>query len=172
MKTRVSLKHFVTDCSSTLSILKCGLGVIHIDTQLSSLKIKGLFNPINALWKDLILHQLTLILNFNQDLALSRQIQILMSNRHKIFKNRTRKISFIKLLNAWLHLINNIIPKATSLEEIIDQLIFSKPHTKLDFKSDNLHFYCVPPRTISDKFTLIRKLCRYLQPGLIYYEIW
>ena len=38
------------------------------------------------------------------------------------------------------------------------------PHTKLDFKHH-------PTRNISDKFTIIRDLCRFLQPGLIFSTI-
>ena len=45
--------------------------------------------------------------------------------------------------------------------------IFLNPHTRLDFSSDNQYFYRVPLRNISDKFTIIKDLCRFLQPGLI-----
>ena len=37
----------------------------------------------------------------------------------------------------------------------------------MDFRSDNPYFYCIPTRNISDKFTTIRDLFRFLQPGLI-----
>ena len=56
-----------------LSISTSGPGILEIDTQLNSLKIKWiqrLLNPKNALWKNLMLHQLNLILNYNQGLAL------------------------------------------------------------------------------------------------------
>ena len=52
-----------------------GLGILDIETQLNSLKIKWiqrLLNPTNALWKNLMLYQLNLILNYNQELALFR----------------------------------------------------------------------------------------------------
>ena len=55
----------------------------------------------------------------------------------------------------------------TSTEEILDHPIFLNPHTKLDFSSDNSYFYRIPPRNISDKFTIIKDLCGFLQPGLI-----
>ena len=74
---------------------------------------------------------------------------------------------FIQLLNAWLHFTNDNFFALTSIEEILDQLIFLNPHTKLGFSSDNPYFYCIPPRNISDKFTIIRDLFRFLQPGLI-----
>ena len=48
-----------------LSIWIGGLGILDIDTQLNSLKIKliqRLLNPTNAIWKDLILN---LILSSN-----------------------------------------------------------------------------------------------------------
>ena len=54
-----------------LSIWKGGLGILEMGTQLNSLKIKWiqkLLNPTNALWKDLMLYRLKLILNSNQDL--------------------------------------------------------------------------------------------------------
>ena len=60
---------------STLSIWKGGLGILDIDTQLNSIKIKWmqrLLNPTNALRKDLVLYLLNLILNSNQGLALFR----------------------------------------------------------------------------------------------------
>ena len=54
-----------------------------------------------------------------------------------------------------------------SIEELLDQPIFSNPHTKLDFTSDNPYFYCIRPGNISNKFTIIRDLCRFEQPDLI-----
>ena len=114
-----------------------------------------------------MLYQLNLILNSNQGLALVRQKQILRSNRHKNFQKQNNKDFFIQLLNAWLHFTNNNFRTPTSIEEILDQPMFLNPHTKLDFSSDNPYFYCIPPRNISDKFTIIRDLCRFLQPGLI-----
>ena len=50
-----------------------GLGILDIETQLNSLKIKWiqrLLNPTTALWKNLKLYQLNLILNYNLELAL------------------------------------------------------------------------------------------------------
>ena len=58
-----------------LSIWTIGVGILDIETQLNSLKIKWiqkLLNPTNALWKNLMLYQLNLILNYNQELALFR----------------------------------------------------------------------------------------------------
>ena len=57
-----------------------------------------------------------------------------------------------------------------SAEKIRDQPIFWNSHTKLDFSSDNPYIYCIPSRNISDKFIIIRDLCRFLQPGLISYS--
>ena len=48
-----------------LSIWTIGLDILDIETQLNSFKIKWiqkLLNPINALWKNLMLYQLNLIL--------------------------------------------------------------------------------------------------------------
>ena len=149
-----------------LPIWKGGLGIVDIDTQLNYLKIKWiqrLFHPTNALWKDLMLYRLNLILNYNQGLALFRQNQILRSTRHKNLQNHNNEDFFIELRNAWLHFINNTFPTPTSIEEILDQPLFLNPHTKLDFNSDNPYFYCIPPKNISDKFTTIRETCRFLQ---------
>ena len=51
------------------------------------------------------------------------------------------------------------------IEEI--QHIFLNPRTNLDFSSDNPFFYCIPPRNISDIFAIIRRLGKFLKPGLI-----
>ena len=71
------------------------------------------------------------------------------------------------MLNAWLNFTNNSFPSPTSIEEILDQPLFLNPHTKLRYNSDNPYFYCLPPQNISDKFSTIRDICRFLQPGLI-----
>ena len=48
-----------------LSIWNIGLGILGVDIQIKLLQIQSLINPTNALWKDLILHRLNLILNSN-----------------------------------------------------------------------------------------------------------
>ena len=50
-----------------------------------------------------------------------------------------------------------LTPPPISLAEIFLQPISLNPHTRLDI---------IPSRNISDKFTIIRGLCRFLQPGL------
>ena len=52
-------------------------------------------------------------------------------------------------------------PSLISMEDILVQPISLNPHTILDFSS------IILPRNISVKFTIIRDLCRFLQPGLI-----
>ena len=37
----------------------------------------------------------------------------------------------------------------------------------MDFNSDNPYFYRIPPKNILNKFTIIRDICRFLQPGFI-----
>ena len=64
-----------------------GPGILDTETQLNSLKIKWvqrLLNPTNALWKNLMLYELNFLLNYNQELALFRQKQILRltSSKH------------------------------------------------------------------------------------------
>ena len=65
---------------------------------------------------------------------------------------------FIQLLYACLHLTNNNFPVFISIEEIFDQPIFLKPHTRMDFKHPTQEYL---------KFTIIRGFSRFLQPGLI-----
>ena len=156
-----------------LPISKGGLGILDIDTQLNSLKLKWvqrLFHPTNALWKDLMLYRLNLLLHSNQGLALFRQNQIIRSIRHKNLQKHNNEDFFIELLNAWLHFTNSKFPTPTSIEEILDQPLFLNPHTKLDFTSDNPFFCRIPPKNISDKLSIIRDICRFLQPVFISYS--
>ena len=82
-------------------------------------------------------------------------------------QKQNNKDFFIQLINAWQRFINSNFTTPTSIEEMLDKPIFSNQYSKLDFSSDGPYFYCVPPRNISDKFTAIWYLCRFLQPGLI-----
>ena len=96
-----------------LPIWKGRLGILDIDTQLNSLKIKWiqrLLHPATALWKDLMLYRLNLILNSNQGLALFRQNQILRSIRHKTYRTTIMKISFSNSLTP-----GYFLPRITSL---------------------------------------------------------
>ena len=82
-----------------LSIWKCGLGILDIDTQLNSLELKWnwrLLNPTNVLWKGLMLHWLNLKNNSNQGLSLFRQKQMLRSSRHKSLQNQSNEDFFRK----------------------------------------------------------------------------
>ena len=85
--------------------------------------------------------------------ALSWQKQILRSNAHKNLQKRNNEDFFIQIRNAWLHFTNNDFLNPTSIEEICDQPIFLNPY----FKSTQDYF----------KFTIIRNVCRFLQPFLI-----
>ena len=153
-----------------LPIWRGGLGVLDIDTQLNTLRIKWicrLFSSHDALWKDLMLYRLNLNLKSNQGLALFRQNQILRSTRHCNLQKNNNEDFFIQMLNAWLNFTNNSFPSPTSIEEILDQPLFLNPLTKLPYNSDNPYFSCLPPQNISAKFFTIRDICRFLQPGLI-----
>ena len=99
---------------------------------------------------------LKLILNSDQGLALFRQKQIVRG----VLVTETYKKSedfFIQLLYAWLHLTNNNFPAFIAIEEIVDQSIFLNQHTRMDFKQPIQEYF---------KFTIIRNLCRFLQPGI------
>ena len=112
-----------------------------------------------------MLYLLNLILNFSQNLALFRQKRILRSTR-----NSQKQSNFLlnHLINSWLHFTNNKSSTPTCTEEIFDQSIFLNPNTKLNFRSNNSYFHCVPPKIISKKFNLIKDLGRSLQPGLTF----
>ena len=102
--------------------------------SLNSLKItliQILLNPTNALWKDLILFRLNLILNTNQSIALFRQAHILRSTRHKNLQKQNNEDVFRQLLNTWLHFTSNKFPTSTHIEETLDQPIFLNSLTKL-----------------------------------------
>ena len=114
-----------------------------------------------------MLYRLNLNLKSNQGLALFRQNQVLRYTRHSNLQNNDNEDFFIQLLNAWLHFTNNTLPPPISIEEILDQPLFLNLHTKLHYNSDNPYFYCLPPQNISNKFTTIRDICRFSQPGLI-----
>ena len=81
-------------------------------------------------------HAVSIELNSNQGLAYFRQKHILRSNRHRNLQKQNNEDFFIQLVNAWLHFTSNNFPVPTALEKILDQPIFSNPHTKLDFSSD------------------------------------
>ena len=71
-----------------ISIWKCGLGFLDLDTQLKSLELQWILrflNLTNALRKGLMLYWLNLKNNSNQNLCSFRQKQILSSSRHKKF---------------------------------------------------------------------------------------
>ena len=52
-------------------------------------------------------------------------------------------------------------------KEIFEQPIILNLHTKLYFSSNNPYIYSILPKNITDKFTMIRNICRFFQPGLI-----
>ena len=79
----------------------------------------------------------------------------------KIYKNRTMKISLISY-----SILGYISPITTSLLLIYRRnscpnLIFKPTH------QTGWTLSSIPPRNISDKFTITWDLCRFLQPGLI-----
>ena len=55
------------------------------------------------------------------------------------------------------------------IEEALEQPIILNPHTNLNFSSDNPYFYSIPTKNITDEFTIIRDLCKFLRTGLISY---
>ena len=112
-----------------LSILRGGLGILDIETQLNSLKliwIQGLLNATNSLWNNPTLYQLDPILSFNRGLVLVKQKQILGLIDTKICKCRTMKISLVNYL-----LLAYISPITTSLPSCLLEKFLT--NTKLDF---------------------------------------
>ena len=81
-----------------------GVGILDIEMQLKPLKIKWiqrLLNPTYAPWKNLILYQLNLILNYNQGLDCFLDKNILRSTSRKHLHKQNDEDFFIQLLNAW-----------------------------------------------------------------------
>ena len=74
-----------------------------------------LLNPTSALWKDLTLCRMNLILNSNQGIFLFRQKQMLRYNVHQNLQKQNNKCLFIQLLNTWLRFIINNFPTPTSI---------------------------------------------------------
>ena len=99
---------------------------------------------------------LKLILNSVQGLASFIQKHILTGHQSQKVTKKNEDV-FIQLLCAWLYLTNNTFPAFISIEEILDQHIFLNPHTRKEFKHTTQEYF---------KFTFIRDLCRFLQPGL------
>ena len=117
---------------------------------------------INALWKNLMLYWLKLILNSDQGLAFFKQKQILTSLLvTKIYKNRTMKISlFNYCMLGYISPITTSLPHIYRRNSCLTHIL--KPTLRLYFKHHpNQEF------SESDKFTIIWDLCRFLQPGLI-----
>ena len=51
-----------------------------------------------------------------------------------------------------LNFTNNKFSKPMPIEEILDQPTHLNPYTKLEFSSDNLCFYCITPKNVSDNY--------------------
>ena len=74
----------------------------------------------------------------------------------------------MQLLNPCLHFTNNKFTIPTYIKEVFELPITLNSHTKLNFSSNNPYFCRIPPN-ITVKFTIIRELWRFLQPGPISY---
>lgn len=77
----------------------------------------------------------------------------------KILQNQNNEGFFIHFPKTWLH-FNNKTP--TDIEEILLR-------TKIILSSNNPCIYSITPKNITDKVTIIKDLCRFLQPDLVYY---
>ena len=51
-----------------------------------------------------------------------------------------------------LNFTNNKFYTPMPIEEILDQPIHLNPYTKVEFSSDNICFYCITPKKISDNY--------------------
>ena len=56
------------------------------------------------------------------------------------------------------------------IEEILDQPIFLNCLNKFGFSSVNPYFYSSQREVIANKFTIIKDMCRFFQPGFISYK--
>ena len=99
-----------------LSIWRGRLGILnrHTIKLYKIIWIQSLLNPTNALWKDLMLYWLKLILNSDQDLDLFKQKKILTGLLvTKVYKNRTLNNSLFNY-----SILDQISPITTSLQHI------------------------------------------------------
>ena len=69
------------------------------------------------------------LIKLNSELIIKAKKKILRPNRQKRLQKQNTEDFFIQLLNVWLHLYNNNFHTPKSIEEILDQAIFLKPHT-------------------------------------------
>ena len=75
----------------------------------------------------------------------------------------------MQLLNPCLHFTSKKLTILTHIEEAPGKPIILNPHANLNFNSNNLCFAGIPTKNITDKFTIIRDLCQFLQSGVISY---
>ena len=62
-------------------------------------------------------------------------------------------------------MLGNVSPiwkRFKHMEEILDPSIFQNPSTKMEFHSKDPYFYCIPPKNITDKFTTVQDICKFL----------
>ena len=111
-----------------------------------------------------MLHWLKLILNYDQDLALSWQRQIFVGLPvTKTYTNRTIKISLFNF-----SMLGYIAPVTISLLHILSIKKFLVQPVSLNTNT-RLTSSNIPPRNISDTFTMhyLRTFCRFVLSGLI-----
>ena len=123
--------------------------------------IQSLPNSTNATWNNIMLYWLKLILNSDQDLALSWQKLILTDLPvTKLYKNRTMKISLFNY-----SMLGYIAPITTSLLHIYRRNscpahIFKSKY-QIDFKRHPTQEY------FRQIYHYLGRFCRFLLPGLI-----
>ena len=146
-----------------LSIWSGELGILDIDIQLNALKIKKMVSIVFKSHRCSLERYLVVLIELNSEFF--SMTSPLQSNRDKNLQKRNNENFFIQFLNGWLHFVINKFPIPTSIVKFLEQSIFLNLHTKVDFISDNMYFFCIPPRNTSEKFTINRDLCTFL--GLI-----
>ena len=108
---------------------------------------------------------MSLILNSNQGLALFRQTQILRSTTHKNLQKQVNEDFIIQLFHAWLHFNNNKFPNSMHIEQTL--INSSLEIHSLNWAFNSPYFYCIPPENITDKFTIIKDICKFPQTAFI-----
>ena len=137
--------------SSTLHLDELTRYFRHRDTiKLSKTKMDSQVIKSHQLYENLMLHhQLNLILNYNQGVALLWEKQILWSISHKHLHKPNNEDFFIQLHNTWLHFTNNNFPTPTERN--------SWPNLYFEIHCPNRWpvFYSIRPRNFLEKFTII-----------------
>ena len=118
------------------------LGIL--DIQLNPLKIKKMVSIVFKSHQSSLERYLVVLIELKSEFF--SMTSPLQSNRDKNLQKSNNENFFIQFLNGWLHFVINKFPIPTSIEKFLEESTFLNLHTKVNFISDNMYFFCIPPR--------------------------